>query len=397
LNFALHHGRQSRIAVPQIRLLFSQVCALLNMSLTNVRHSTDRASQRRAMADERGPFGKNTSRRGTSRSKGTPGGKKVEDKEVIESWKAIDDIFTKAKKRDQRNPAAEAANSGAPKTPAGVPTEVILYGYAEPYQWAAIEFYERVSQGVIYEDYEREPSNTKYDLSLARSTTTRSRIPSDALRKVSRYHGGEHWIKVTFNSAEAADRACYASPHKLNGHLVYAERYRGTGPAQDVAIPATEEALRSVTSSPLATTRTATAATAAASTPPANGSSATLSTSTLNNGRAAASAPSGASTATLDSAAVRGLRVRGAKRAVLLPADKALLPAASLWQRTFGSWPIVGFLFGGGASHEFIGSEVPRKDDGTFDWDTASMYWQFWATLDYYIFFANFLGLKGEE
>jgi hypothetical protein len=347
------------------------------------------------MADERGPFGKNTSRRGTSRSKGTPGGKRVEDKEVIENWRAIDDIFVKAKKRDQeRIPTSESAASAAPKTPAGVPTEIILYGYAEPYQWAAIEFYERVSQGVIYEDYEREPSNTKYDLSLARSTTTRSRIPSDALRKVSRYHGGEHWIKVTFNSAEAADRACYASPHKLNGHLVYAERYRGTGPAQDAAIPATEEALRSVASSPLATTGSATAPVATTTTPANAASSATLSTDTLNIGGPSAS---GTSAATLDSAAVRGLRVRGAKRAVLLPADKALLPATSLWQRTFGSWPLVGFLFGGGASHEFIGNEVPRKDDGTFDWDKASMYWQFWATLDHYIFFANFLGLKGED
>src|ERR1700722_13192391 len=80
LELCLHHGRHFRIAVPQIRLLFPQVCARLNMSLANVRHSTDRASQRRAMTDERGPFGKNTSRRGTSRSKGTPGGKKGEDK-----------------------------------------------------------------------------------------------------------------------------------------------------------------------------------------------------------------------------------------------------------------------------------------------------------------------------
>jgi hypothetical protein len=51
----------------------------------------------------------------------------------------------------------------------------------------------------------------------------------------------------------------------------------------------------------------------------------------------------------------------------------------------------------GGASHEFIGSEVPRKEDGSFNWDGASLYWRFWYTLDYYIFFANFLGLKGEE
>lgn len=329
----------------------------------------------------------------------------MEDKELVENWKAIDDVFSKAKKRDQpkeRVQNSDAAAQAVPKTPAGVPTEVILYGYNESYQWAAIEFYERVSQGIIYEDYEREPPHPKYDLSLARSSTTRARIPSDALRKVHRFHGGEHWIKVTFNSAEAAERACYASPHKIHGHLVYAETYRGTGPAEDVARPATEEALRSAASSPVAT-GTASAATAAATATPATnaGSFETQSSGTLNNSGADGRGPprpppSGTSTATLDTAALRGLRVRGAKRAVLLPADKALLPAASLWQRTFGSWPVVGLLFGG-ASHEFIGSEVPRKDDGTFDWDKASMYWCFWATLDYYIFFANFLGLKGEE
>ena len=44
-----------------------------------------------------------------------------------------------------------------------------------------------------------------------------------------------------------------------------------------------------------------------------------------------------------------------------------------------------------------IGDQVPLKENGDFDWETASLYWRFWALLDFYIFFANFLGLKGDD
>ena len=51
----------------------------------------------------------------------------------------------------------------------------------------------------------------------------------------------------------------------------------------------------------------------------------------------------------------------------------------------------------GGGSANIVGDEVPRKDDGTFDWDTASLYWKFWALLDFYLWFANFCGLKDDD
>ena len=44
-----------------------------------------------------------------------------------------------------------------------------------------------------------------------------------------------------------------------------------------------------------------------------------------------------------------------------------------------------------------IGNELPRKDDGSFDWDNATTYWKFWALLDYYLIFSNFLGLKDTD
>jgi hypothetical protein len=377
--------------------------------------SPERASQRK-IPEEKGPFGRSTRRRGTSRSKTTtPAGRK-EDRDRLEDWKVIDDIFNRVKEKDtpSQRVGREASTEAGPQqpqlSPPGVATEVILYGFPAAYQYAAIEFYERVSEGNIYEDYERYPPNSKYDLSLSRSAAFRKpRNRPDVRRKVNMYHGGEHWIKVTFDSAEAAERACYYSPHTLNGHIVIAEPYRGTGPAEDVAILATEEALNSVTASPSqkststvqphqvplpASSSTASSATAAGhSSPtissPANDQILTQSTNTLNH--------STATTATaLAAPAERPLRVRGAKRAVLLPAEAALLPARSRWQRTFGNWPLIGF-FMGGASANIVGDEVPRKNDGTFDWERASVYWKFWALLDFYLWFANFCGLKDDD
>jgi hypothetical protein len=206
-----------------------------------------------------------------------------------------------------------------------------------------------------------------------------------------------HWIKVTFDSAEAADRACYASPHKLNGYLVYAERYRGTGPNTDAAIPATAEALRGLSASP---SQNSTSSTILSN---GNGGSVTASSATATAPSQSIQSPpagrfgsSSTGTSTTAISTPQKALLRGAKRVVLLPADKAVLPATSRWQKTFGGLPLVGFFIGG-SHNDMIGDQVPLKDDGDFDWDKASLYWQFWALLDYYIFFANFLGLKGDE
>jgi hypothetical protein len=385
---------------------------ITSKSADSKNHSPDRASQQRRIPEEKGPFGRATGRRGLSRSKTfTPSGVKKEDKDAQENWKSIDEIFQKAKDNSanaEKQLSAPDSQSQPNPSLAGAPTEVILYGFAEVYQWAAIEFYERVSLGTIYEDYDRTPPNPKYNQSLSHSASIRAtKIPSEALRKVNKFHGGAHWIKVTFDSAEAADRACHASPHKLNGYLVYAERYRGTGPNADVAIPATDEAVRGISASPSqnstsstilsqgnghSSTTTASSATATQSSSLALTQSSTITTSHSTN---ALTSPSTSTSTAIASPGKKPL-LRGAKRIELLPAEKAVLPATSRWQRTFGAWPLIGFFFGG-SHNDMIGDQVPLKDNGDFDWETASLYWRFWALLDFYIFFANFLGLKGDD
>ena len=48
-----------------------------------------------------------------------------------------------------------------------------------------------------------------------------------------------------------------------------------------------------------------------------------------------------------------------------------------------------------GAS-ELIGTTVPRKEDGSFDYDKASVYWRLWKWVDSW-FGSDFCGLKGDE
>jgi hypothetical protein len=287
--------------------------------------------------------------------------------------------------------------------PAGKPTEVILYGYSEAYQYAAVEFYERVSGGVIYEDYDRSPAHPKYDQSISRNTSSRPKnIPSEALRLVNKYHGGDHWIKVTFNSAEAAERAIYTSPHTLHGFLVHAAPYRGAGPPDgDKQVLATEEAIRSATASPAAgsstivggTSTTATSATATGLAPITSPTPRRRNLAAFDSITSPTSLGSSA-TATQAPSEPAPLKLKGAKRAILRPASEALLPATSRWRRTFGGWPIVSFFLGsGGAS---MMDEVPKREDGTFDWEKADYYWWFFGVIDFY-FGSDFCGLKADD
>jgi hypothetical protein len=76
------------------------------------------------------------------------------------------------------------------------------------------------------------------------------------------------------------------------------------------------------------------------------------------------------------------LRLKGAnvKPAVFMPQEKAFLPAPPRWQQTFGSLPIIGWVIGSGQG--IIGDQVPRKEDGSFDANTASLYWRMWYSVD---------------
>ncbi|KAF2135681.1 uncharacterized protein K452DRAFT_330094 [Aplosporella prunicola CBS 121167] len=400
----------------------------------------DNEHGQRRHVEERGPFGRATRRRGLSRSKTTGTPARKEDQAQAENTKYIDSIFTNLKTQPSSQdtaaaPAASTQTAAAPalaanQTPgAGEPTEVILYGFSTDTQWAAIAHYEKISGGIVYEDYDRHPPTSKYNVPLSTNRALAARsLSAAALKKKNTYSGGDHWIKVTFDSAEAADRACHYTPHTIHGHSVYAELYRGTGPQHgDIAIPPTHAAFNSIASSPTMssatirgsnaspnTSETASSATATGpSAPPTirNRSAPSSFRSALTND-AAATTSSDASTGAFiqrppgapqaqpgteppaPPAPLAPLRVRGAKRAVLLPAEQALLPVGSFWSQMFGSWPILGLLFGGGT--DVIGSEVPRTEDGSFDWATASFYWKVWAWIDAWLG-TDFLGIGGDE
>ncbi|KAF1997674.1 hypothetical protein P154DRAFT_524559, partial [Amniculicola lignicola CBS 123094] len=413
-------------------------------------HRTEHTPRR--IPEEKGPFGK-ARKRGSSRQR-TPQITKKEDQVKLDNLRVIDSIFNRpnAPQDEQQNkesmrgrkpsgpssslPAsASAPNLGMDAglgasfqagASAGAqskePTEVMLYGYGREAQWAAIAHFEKVSGGIIYEDYDRVPPTSKYNLTLSLQKAASYRaLSKTAIRKINDYVGGDHWIKVTFDSPEAAERACHYSPHIIQTYTVFAERYRGTGPAQDKAFRASAGAHLSQAASPNTnssntlpfgaspSSHTASSATATTSRGPSIPRQASeplfpnpfdspspprrlslvhkgplnprpsdstavrqppTSTSTSTGLRSQPAPPTGRST----------LRVRGAKPAVLLPPEKAFLPAAPRWQQTLGSWPVLGWIVG--ADHGMIGDRVPRKEDGSFDGEKASLYWRGWYAVD---------------
>lgn len=385
----------------------------------------DSRSERRRIPEERGPFGRATQRRGSTRSKSTTAQARTKEDQTREyNLKAIDGIFGEYKKglRQQEIPQERAvsgtlgsidptANASLPTAQALTrePTEVMLYGFGSDVQWAAIDFYEKTSGGLIYEDYDRHPPHSKYNasLSLGRSQAQRS-LSQVALQKKNMYVGGDNWIKVTFDSPEAADRACYYSPHVVHGYTVYAERYRGLPPTTEAAIPAnTRNAnLYSPQSSTTLNGHSESSQTASSATATTGAAQQTQQLASLAPQQPiplstlTPQQPSSTSTSvtlTAEAPKVPGpntLRIRGAKPVVLLPAEQALMPVAPPWQATLGKWPIVGLLFGGGS--EIIGSQVPRKEDGSFDEKSASFYWRFWFWLDG-LLGTDYCGIKGDD
>lgn len=397
----------------------------------------------RRIPEERGPFGK-ARKRGLSRSR-TPTAKIVEDTAKSRSLQAIDDIFSRVKAekvpqqpqsmgRKSSGPASQlptsASTSNLPDGPltntaAREPKEVILYGFGSEAQWAAISYFEKVSGGVIYEEYERNPSGPKYSAPFSakqRDALYRS-LSKAAVNKVNSWVGGEHWIKVTFDSPEAAERACHYSPHSYQGYTIFAEAYRGTGPSGgDRPIRATASAT-SVTGSP--TSMSLTSATIGASQSSATVSSATVTASAPASipppaqppsiPRAAGAFPfeneeeqtpvplhtrSGSQSVAAQTSSqprqlgTSTLRIKNAKRAVFLPQERAFLPAPPPWQQTLGSLPIIGWVIGSG--HGIIGDQVPRKEDGSFDNASASLYWRIWYSIDS-CFGSDFCGVREIE
>lgn len=317
--------------------------------------------------------------------------------------------------------SASASSLESPRKPVDkVATECIIYGYkSKDSEWKVIERFERISQGLICEDYPR--SDPRFvgshpQLLSGGDVVIRANLSPDANRKSKRYAGGYHWIKVTFDSTVAADRACHFSPQEIDGHLVFCELYQGHGPAEDAPIPAdspTAQRLKSKHRRTLSTSQSAN------NLQPPVGDWRTLPRSFQPNNLASVAdmemedEASQLSTATASSATATGVEpspttlqrrgqtkkpesefmthVPSVRKTKLRPVSEALPPQPTVAERILRSIPILSWFTG-----DVVGDGPQLKEDGTFDFDKSNMYWRFWYMLDK-ILGTDICGLREES
>ncbi|KAL8693867.1 MAG: hypothetical protein Q9218_001376 [Villophora microphyllina] len=425
-------------------------------------HPNTRGGKRRPV--ESGPFGKSMRRKGSSRGSlratrtATPA--KKESSAVDGFMRGLEEDKRRAEMYGEGlDPlASHAAQQDTMAAPVNKePVQVFLYGFSSPTQWAAISHYERASRGMICEDYDRHPP-----VEARRIPTTFSspgmgsrRALTTVEKKMSMgYKGGKAWIRVTFDCAEAAERACHSSPHLIQGHWVYAETYvDGVIPNNDEPIPLRPEDRQgdlttSAKSSHIPSHKTTQSLGPAfarnlhaqhAQQPQAN---ATLPRSFISNTMLQRDSPqrpepesyspstASSATATAPSAATGNttLRQRGSgaqnntqmmfgsqsgssatasaphqqgniqymthfpdiPRIPLRPAHEAFLPQPTFTQRWLTYFERLGLIPG-----DVIGHVVPRTDAGEFDYANASFYWRFFHWLDT-TFGTDICGLRDE-
>ncbi|KIW26699.1 uncharacterized protein PV07_06510 [Cladophialophora immunda] len=214
----------------------------------------DSARNARQLPEESGPFGRNRSIRSTAsrtpRARtGTTPVRQKENTAVAEFGRLFAKEQAKEEERKTTLPSPPTASGEAPATerpiqPEAVPTECLLYGYAgKQSEWKVLSKFEKiVSPGIICEDYPREdPSlylstNSPFGLSRG-SVVVHQNLSREAIKKSRIYCGGNHWIKVTFDSYQAAERACFYSPIDIDGYMIHCEMWHGKGPAADVPLP----------------------------------------------------------------------------------------------------------------------------------------------------------------
>ena len=272
------------------------------------------------------------------------------------------------------------------------PTQVVLYGFSPKDQWAAIDFYEKVSRGRICEDYERDPPAElrRFPTPYSVASNVQPQPGSKAERVLVRtYHGGNCWIKVTFDSAEAAERAIKNSPHCIQNHWVYAKAFNGSGPEIDEPIQIRHADGQQAVELPSVSSSTASSATATA--PNAGNSSlrnrtgakATIQPRVDDGGDVAAPKPSPNPNFFTHFPDI--------PKTVLRPAHEAFLPHPTWFETQIARLRAAGWLPG-----DMIGNEVPRLDNGDFDWENASLYWRFFYWIDS-ILGTNTCGMKDDD
>ncbi|MCJ1436625.1 hypothetical protein MMC27_006005 [Xylographa pallens] len=380
------------------------------------------ARPQKRQQEEKGSFGKSTRRKGSLRATRTQTPAKKENPTL--------DGFEAALRFDAQNdlqsqpvlggqiPTDPILSSG----PSVVkePTQVMIYGYSPDNQWAAIQYYESVSGGMICEDYEREAPDgrRKYHTGLGYCGYTLPRTLTKAERTLAmQYKGGLCWIKVTLDSVEAANRVIYCSPHLIQGHWVYAKLFTDEKYEPDEPIlMMDDERQDGQLSGPKPSTRLFQSLSASFSTsmkPRSAGPtnfSVTLPRSyktntneaedsqQINEGVSPSSSTASSATAlsldqfharptTLSRSGIQGptdntltstkrpprtfTHFPDTTRTILKPVTEAFLPQPSWSERAFRRLTRSGWVPG-----DIIGIAVPRLENGDFDWSAASFYWK---------------------
>ncbi|KAI4091594.1 MAG: hypothetical protein LQ344_004014 [Seirophora lacunosa] len=400
-------------------------------------HPSARGQKRRPV--ETGPFGKTMRRKGSSRATRTATPAKKENSAVdgfirgLEEDKRRAELYNEGRDSLATNTALQQDSTAAASNKE--PMQVMLYGFSDSTRWAAIDWYEKVSGGMICEDYDRHPPPEARRIPITYSSPgmVRRRALTPTEKKLSmNYKGGNAWIKVTFDSAEAAERACNSSPHIVQGHWVYAELYAdGIVPNNDESIHCRPEdrgvdlitpiqpshiSTHKTTHSlgPVFTRNMQTHQPQIRSTLPRSFATTTIpdagntrrseasseSPSTVSSATATATAPDAGSTTfrkrESDALATHQENTQYMRffpdvpRTVLRPANEAFLPQPTLTQRTLVYLEHTGLIPG-----DIIGHLVPRTETGEFDWANASFYWRFFFWFDT-TFGTDMCGLKDE-
>ncbi|KAI9367049.1 hypothetical protein BJX61DRAFT_360093 [Aspergillus egyptiacus] len=376
----------------------------------------DESRNPRRPPEETGPFGKRRNARyQQSRSRtrtGTPGPKKGENLNVAEFTRLFAQQQEQENSRNTLPRSASSSNidSANKAEPEKIATECILYGYRnKDSEWKVIEKYERISSGFICEDYPRvDPrSSTGYSQLLSGGDVViRANLSADANRKSKRYAGGFHWIKVTFDSSEAADRACFFSPQEIDGHLVFCEMYHGHGPSEDVPIPVGSTEANRFLSHNKRTLSTSHSTTFLQNNDKKERSTLPRSFAMNNLASIADTAEdifSHESTSTVSSATATGIEqqptlqqrhvpkelnntsnymthIPTVRRTQLRPITEALPPQPTVAERVLRSIPILSWFTG-----DIVGDGPLLREDGTFDYDNSNRYWRFWYMVDLFL------------
>ncbi|KAH8654433.1 hypothetical protein BGZ60DRAFT_532804 [Tricladium varicosporioides] len=388
---------------------------------------TSSGTRSRRTVAETGSFGKST-RRSRSRT-GTPAAKR-EDPTLAAADAIFSNFLTSRatapadnQRKGSLTPSVSQPNisssgplaqidgntSTTPRYIHKEPTEVILRGFRSTQQYAAIREFERVG-GRICEDYPRDPplEQRRYKSDLRDPATLRTQpMTAEEKAKALRFAGGDHWIKITFESAEGAEAAVDASPLTILGHLVYAELYRGVPPTSDEEIPVggSKSGVRTIGSTGGQNGRLGSARRpSSSSTLPKSFTTPSMSqigrgsnispTSSHTSSRTFDSETLSTETGTASSGTIIGQPssafqiqeptqqmtcryIETAKRVKPLPAEQALLPQKSAWQRVAAQIPFLNWFSG-----DVIGTTVPRDINGDFDWKGAGIYWKIVYYLD---------------